>query len=82
MVVGNIAGLNTDERVLNLLASRGAMTIDQIAADLGLGYVSVRGSAERLRARGVARVTTATPGTPETWEVSPASDALDRPATR
>jgi hypothetical protein len=58
------------------------MTIDQIAADLGLGYVSVRGSAEWLRARGVARVATATPGTPEAWDVSPAGDALDQAAAR
>jgi predicted ArsR family transcriptional regulator len=74
----NIAGLTTDERVLKLLVSRGSMTIDQIAADLGLGYVSVRGSVERLRARGEANATATTLGVPETWDVSPASQALPR----
>jgi predicted ArsR family transcriptional regulator len=63
--------LTTDERVLELLVSRGTMTIDQLAGELGLGYISVRGSVERLRTRGAARVNTIRPGVADAWEVTP-----------
>ncbi len=72
--------LNTDDRILELLAQSAPMSAAQIATALGLGETSALTSLRRLRERGLARVSsTRTPhGEGEAWEL-PASGTSPTP---